>query len=114
MLNLRDLWPDVPMLGYMEFYYQHDKADVGFDPEFPGHLADYPRIRAKNAINHIALNLGGVDKPRHGGNCRPTPPGRSKTLIKLLGGRRSRRMQPPTRSGARSPQDWRCHDQADR
>jgi glycosyltransferase involved in cell wall biosynthesis len=60
MLNLRDLWPDVPMLGYMEFYYQHDKADVGFDPEFPGHLLDFPRIRAKNAINHIALNLGGL------------------------------------------------------
>ena len=60
MLNLRDLWPDVPMLGYLEFYYQHDKADVGFDPEFPGHPLDFPRIRAKNAINHIALNLGGA------------------------------------------------------
>jgi glycosyltransferase involved in cell wall biosynthesis len=58
MLNLRDLWPDIPMLGYMEFYYQHDKADVGFDPEFPGNPLDFPRIRAKNAINHIALNLG--------------------------------------------------------
>jgi glycosyltransferase involved in cell wall biosynthesis len=58
MLNLRDLWPEIPMLGYMEFYYQHDKADVGFDPEFPGHPLDFPRIRAKNAINHIALNLG--------------------------------------------------------
>jgi glycosyltransferase involved in cell wall biosynthesis len=60
MLNLRDLWPDVPMLGYMEFYYQHDCADVGFDPEFPANPLDFPRIRAKNAINHIALNLGGT------------------------------------------------------
>jgi glycosyltransferase involved in cell wall biosynthesis len=58
MLNLRDLWPDVPMLGYMEFYYQADQADVGFDPEFPANPLDFPRIRAKNAINHIALNLG--------------------------------------------------------
>jgi glycosyltransferase involved in cell wall biosynthesis len=58
MLNLRDVWPDTPMLGYMEFYYQHDKADVGFDPEFPADPLDFPRIRAKNAINHIALNLG--------------------------------------------------------
>jgi glycosyltransferase involved in cell wall biosynthesis len=58
MLNLRDLWPDVPMLGYMEFYYQFDQADVGFDPEFPADPLDFPRIRAKNAINHIALNLG--------------------------------------------------------
>jgi glycosyltransferase involved in cell wall biosynthesis len=60
MLNLRDLWPDTPMLGYMEFYYQHDRADVGFDPEFPPDPLDFPRIRAKNAINHIALNLGSV------------------------------------------------------
>ncbi|HEX2939983.1 MAG TPA: glycosyltransferase family 4 protein [Rhodopila sp.] len=60
MLNLRDLWPDTPMLGYMEFYYQHDKADVGFDPEFPADPLDFPRIRAKNALNHIALNLGGL------------------------------------------------------
>ena len=58
MLNLRDLYPDVPMLGYMEFYYQHNQADVGFDPEFPSDPLDHPRIRAKNAINHIALNLG--------------------------------------------------------
>jgi glycosyltransferase involved in cell wall biosynthesis len=43
----------------MEFYYQTDGADVIFDPEFPIDPADFPRIRAKNAINHIALNLGG-------------------------------------------------------
>jgi len=60
MLNLRDLWPNAPMLGYFEFYYQHDSADVGFDPEFPAEPLDFPRIRAKNAINHIALNLGGA------------------------------------------------------
>ena len=59
MLNLRDVWPDVPMLGYMEFYYQPIGIDVGFDPEFPTGVEDFPRIRAKNAINHIALNLGG-------------------------------------------------------
>ncbi|WP_158920808.1 glycosyltransferase family 4 protein [Acidisphaera sp. S103] len=58
MLNLPDIWPKTPMLGYFEFYYQYDKADVGFDPEFPADPLDYPRIRAKNAINHVALNLG--------------------------------------------------------
>ena len=60
MLNLPDVWPDVPMLGYMEFYYHPHQADVGFDPEFPADPLDFPRIRAKNAINHIALNLGGA------------------------------------------------------
>ncbi len=57
MLNLRDVWPTTPMLGYMEFYYQPVGIDVGFDPEFPIGIEDFPRIRAKNAINHIALNL---------------------------------------------------------
>jgi glycosyltransferase involved in cell wall biosynthesis len=58
MLNLPDVFPDVPTIGYMEFYYQTDGADVIFDPEFPIDPNDFPRIRAKNAINHIALNLG--------------------------------------------------------
>ena len=59
MLNLHDVWPKAPMLGYMEFYYQPIGIDVGFDPEFPIGVDDFPRIRAKNAINHIALNLNG-------------------------------------------------------
>ena len=59
LLNLPDIWPGVPLLGYFEFYYHHDGIDVGFDPEFPPDPPDFPRIRAKNAINHIALNLGG-------------------------------------------------------
>jgi len=59
MLNLCDVWPGVPMLGYMEFYYHDDKYDIGFDPEFPLEPDAGPRVRAKNAINHLALALGG-------------------------------------------------------
>jgi glycosyltransferase involved in cell wall biosynthesis len=58
LLNIRDVWPDVPLLGYCEFYYCTEGIDVGFDPEFPTHVSDYPRIRAKNAVNLLALNLG--------------------------------------------------------
>jgi glycosyltransferase involved in cell wall biosynthesis len=58
LLNIRDVWPDAPLLGYLEFYYCIDGVDVGFDPEFPTHPADHPRIRAKNAVNLLALNLG--------------------------------------------------------
>jgi glycosyltransferase involved in cell wall biosynthesis len=57
LLNIRDVWPDVPLLGYLEFYYCINGIDVGFDPEFPTHPGDYPRIRAKNAVNLLALNL---------------------------------------------------------
>ncbi len=59
MLNLCDVWPKAAMLGYLEFYYHPDRFDVGFDPEFPIDQSDFPRIRAKNAINHIALDLAG-------------------------------------------------------
>lgn len=58
MLNLPDIWPDVPFVGYFEFYYRTSGGDVSFDPEFPNDVADFPRIRAKNAINHLALDLG--------------------------------------------------------
>jgi glycosyltransferase involved in cell wall biosynthesis len=57
MLNLCDVWPDKPMLGYLEFYYSTDGIDVGFDPEFPTLPSDYPHIRAKNAVNLLALSL---------------------------------------------------------
>ena len=59
LLDLGDVWPGVPVLGYMEFYYQVDAADVGFDPEFLLPRSDYPRVRAKNAINHLAFANGG-------------------------------------------------------
>jgi glycosyltransferase involved in cell wall biosynthesis len=58
LLNVRDVWPDTPLLGYFEFYYSPDGIDVGFDPEFPTHPAEHPRIRAKNGVNLLALNLG--------------------------------------------------------
>jgi glycosyltransferase involved in cell wall biosynthesis len=58
LLNLRDVWPDTPLLGYFEFYYSAEGIDVGFDPEFPIHPAEHPRIRAKNGVNLLALNLG--------------------------------------------------------
>lgn len=59
MLNLGDVWPDVPLIGYYEFYYRLTGADVGFDPEFPNDATDHPRIRAKNTVNLLALNQPG-------------------------------------------------------
>ncbi len=101
LLNIADVWPDVPMLGYQEFYYHADGLDVGFDPEFPTDPASLPRVRAKNAINLLALtNRGFGQTPtafqhstypawareritllREGVNleiCRPDPAARSR------------------------------------
>jgi glycosyltransferase involved in cell wall biosynthesis len=57
LLNLSDIWPGVPMLGYFEFYYRLVGQDVGFDPEFPIAADRYSRIRAMNLVNLHALSL---------------------------------------------------------
>jgi glycosyltransferase involved in cell wall biosynthesis len=58
LLNVKDVWPDTPLLGYLEFFYSTTGADVGFDPEFPMPPADLPSVRAKNAVNLLALQVG--------------------------------------------------------
>jgi glycosyltransferase involved in cell wall biosynthesis len=57
MLDLVDVWPATKLLGYFEFYYQTAGQDVGFDPEFPVDASQFPRIRAMNGINLLALAL---------------------------------------------------------
>ena len=59
LLNLPDVFPATPILGYLEFFYHTDKFDVGFDPEFPNDPEMFPRVRAKNAVNLLALTSGG-------------------------------------------------------
>jgi glycosyltransferase involved in cell wall biosynthesis len=59
LLDICDVWPDVPILGYFEFFYHTDGLDVGFDPEFPIDPALFANIRLKNAVNLLALNLPG-------------------------------------------------------
>jgi glycosyltransferase involved in cell wall biosynthesis len=54
------------LLGYHEFYYRPDGFDVNFDPEFPVGIDMMSRVRAKNAINLLALtNPGYVHTPTH-------------------------------------------------
>ncbi len=59
MLNLGDIWPGVPLLGYYEFFYRTEGLDVGFDPEFPLRPEALARVRAKNAVNLLALSNPG-------------------------------------------------------
>ncbi|HEX3347356.1 MAG TPA: glycosyltransferase [Acetobacteraceae bacterium] len=57
LLNLVDVWPRAPILGYFEFYYQTVGQDVGYDAEFPIEPERFARIRAMNIVNHLALGL---------------------------------------------------------
>jgi glycosyltransferase involved in cell wall biosynthesis len=56
LLNIQDIYPDVPLLGYCEFFYHVHGIDVGFDPEFPMNPMLYSSVRTKNAVNFLALN----------------------------------------------------------
>ena len=55
MLDLPDVYPDVPILGYYEFFYRPTGLDVGFDPEFAPPATVAPLIRARNTLNLLAL-----------------------------------------------------------
>ncbi len=57
MLNLVDVFPGVPILGYFEFYYRILGTDVNFDPEFPMAETRFSAVRGKNAVNLLALAL---------------------------------------------------------
>jgi glycosyltransferase involved in cell wall biosynthesis len=57
LLNLTDVFPGVPLLGYFEFYYNVEGGDVNFDAEFPMAPDVFSAVRAKNGINHVALSL---------------------------------------------------------
>ena len=59
----KDLWPDVPIIGFFEYYYSMDGGMVGFDPEQPpGPHAPYFN-RARNVVpclNREVVDLGHV------------------------------------------------------
>lgn len=57
LLNMQDVFPNVPILGYFEFFYNLLGQDVHFDPEFPLAEKRLPMVRAKNAVNLLALNM---------------------------------------------------------
>lgn len=64
MLNFQDIYPDVPVLNYTEFYYHSSGLDVDFDPEFPADEMLPARVRIKNTINLVsATNPGWGQTP---------------------------------------------------
>lgn len=55
-LHVKDVFPDVPLLSYFEFFYHPQGADVGFDGEFaPSCEEDGARLRLHNAIGRMSF-----------------------------------------------------------
>lgn len=59
LLFLKDVWPDVPVLGYFEYYYSMTGGLAGFDPEVPISPQAAYFARARNAVP--LASLGSVD-----------------------------------------------------
>jgi glycosyltransferase involved in cell wall biosynthesis len=55
-LFVKDVYPDVPLLAYMEFFYHHAGVDTGFDNEFQGPPEDAHRLRMKNSVNFLSMD----------------------------------------------------------
>jgi glycosyltransferase involved in cell wall biosynthesis len=53
---LKDIFPEAPLIGYFEFFYRMQGADVGFDPADPVTPDTAPRLRTKNLGNLLALD----------------------------------------------------------
>lgn len=56
-LFVRDVFPNVRLVHFCEFYYHGTGADVGFDPAFPTSLDDQARIRSRNAALLLSLEM---------------------------------------------------------
>jgi glycosyltransferase involved in cell wall biosynthesis len=54
-MYFKDVFPDVPLIGYCEFYYRSVGADVGFDPEESATIDDRLRIRTLNTAQLLTL-----------------------------------------------------------
>jgi glycosyltransferase involved in cell wall biosynthesis len=53
---LKDIFLEAPLIGYFEFFYRMQGADVGFDPADPVTPDNAPRLRTKNLANLLALD----------------------------------------------------------
>lgn len=55
-LFIKDVYPDVPLLAYFEFFYHSYGVDIDFDPEFTSVFSDPSRLRMRNAVNLVAYD----------------------------------------------------------
>jgi glycosyltransferase involved in cell wall biosynthesis len=55
MMFLKDVLPQVPALGYCEFFYRSEGADIGFAPEDQPDLETRKRLRLRNIAQLLSL-----------------------------------------------------------
>src|SRR5690606_1501977 len=56
MMFIKDVWPDVPVVSYFEYYFTAHGGAVGYDPEFPASKYMPFIMRARNACHYISYD----------------------------------------------------------
>ncbi len=51
---IKEIWPDVPLVGYFEYYFLAKGGCLGFDPEFPESKNLSAFLRTRNAMNYLS------------------------------------------------------------
>jgi glycosyltransferase involved in cell wall biosynthesis len=66
MMFAKDVLPDVPALGYCEFFYRAEGADIGFAPDDKPDIETRKRLRLRNIAQLLSLEAidGGIS-PTH-------------------------------------------------
>lgn len=80
---LKDIYPKIPLIGYFEFFYRAEGADIEFEPGVSEQLDTAPRLRTKNVGNLLGLEAADL------GQC-PTRwqqslyPERYRTMLRVI------------------------------
>ena len=80
---LKDVYPKTPLIGYFEFFYRPEGADIEFEPGVSEQLDTAPRLRTKNVGNLLGLEAADL------GQC-PTRwqqslyPERYRSMIRVI------------------------------
>ena len=56
LLFMKQIWPDVPVLGFFEYFYRLEGGLVGFDPEEPVSEHTPFLLEARNAVPYASLH----------------------------------------------------------
>lgn len=54
ILYIREVFPHARVIGYYEYYYRTQGADIGFDPEFPVSLDNRCEVDSKNMLHLLS------------------------------------------------------------
>jgi glycosyltransferase involved in cell wall biosynthesis len=57
LLFMKQVWPEVPILGFFEYFYLSEGGPVGFDPEQPPSELSPFLLHARNAVPFANLNV---------------------------------------------------------